>query len=100
MSVYGVHRLLKDPARPGFPRAPDLRSDHHASEFPLTDEERTALAAGEVGVLNRIGVHGYFLNTLARHRVSTLTPERDMERFRSRAAEQVRDDAIERLRNF
>ena len=84
MSVYGVHKLLKRIQRDAAFRE-RLASDIDAalSEYPLTFEERSALVAGEVGLLNRMGVHGYLLNTLARYQVFGITPHRYMERIRS-----------------
>jgi aromatic-ring opening dioxygenase LigAB LigA subunit len=90
MSVYGVHKLLKriqrDAAfRDQLQRAPDAA----LADYPLTDQERTALLAGEVGELNALGVHGYLLNTLARYSVFGITREQYMERIRqpTRAAD-------------
>lgn len=83
MSVYGVHKLLKR-----IRQDPDFRDrlaggDHSAlDEYPLTDEEHSALITGEVGTLNQLGVHGYMLNTLARYRLFGLTPDRYMDRIR------------------
>jgi hypothetical protein len=84
MSVYGVHKLLKRIQRDASFRD-ELATNPTAAlaEFPLTEQERKALLSGEVGALNRMGVHGYLLNTLARHRVFDITPERYMERIRA-----------------
>jgi Aromatic-ring-opening dioxygenase LigAB, LigA subunit len=84
MSVYGVHKLLKRIQRdPGFRELLSSDGPSALSEFALTDAERSALLAGEVGLLNRMGVHGYLLNTLARYQVFGITPERYMERIRT-----------------
>jgi hypothetical protein len=73
------HRIQRDGAfRELLPRDADTA----LAEFPLTSEERNALQMGEVGVLNRMGVHGYLLNTLARYQVFGITAERCMERIR------------------
>jgi hypothetical protein len=83
MSVYGVHKLLKRIQRDGtFRDQLSRETDNALAQFPLTSEEREALLAGEVGVLNRMGVHGYLLNTLARYQVFGITAERYMERIR------------------
>ena len=84
MSTYGVHKLLKRIQRDADFRE-RLAAEPTAAlgEFPLTDAERGALLAGEVGSLHRMGVHGYLLNTLARHRVFGLSAERYMERIRA-----------------
>jgi hypothetical protein len=84
MSVYGVHKLLKRIQRDASFRD-ELAANPAAAlaEFPLTEQERKSLMSGEVGALNRMGVHGYLLNTLARHHVFDITPERYMERIRA-----------------
>jgi hypothetical protein len=90
MSVYGVHKLLKRIQRDAaFRERLQHEPDAALAEFPLTDQERSALRAGEVGELNALGVHGYLLNTLARYSVFGITRERYMERIRqpSRAAD-------------
>ena len=84
MSVYGVHKLLKRIQRDAsFRERLATDADAALGEYPLTSEERAALLAGEVGVLNRMGVHGYLLNTLARYRAFGMTPERYIERIRA-----------------
>ncbi len=83
MSVYGVHKLLKRiRVDAEFRSLLAAEPEKALAEFPLTDEERTALLAGEVGVLNRMGVHGYLLNSLTRYGTFGLTPERYMEAIR------------------
>jgi len=84
MSVYGVHKLLKRIQRDSSFRE-RLAADASAAlaEYPLSVDERAALMAGEVGVLNRMGVHGYLLNALARYQAFGITPERYMERIRT-----------------
>jgi hypothetical protein len=86
MSVYGVHKLLKRIQRdPEFRDRLQRDAAAALAEFPLTDRERSALVAGEVGELNALGVHGYLLNTLARHSVFGITRERYIERIRQQA---------------
>jgi len=82
MSTYGVHKLLKRIQRDAefrerLRREPDVA----LGEFPLTDEECAALRGGEVGRLNRMGVHGYLLSQLARSGAFGITPERYMEQI-------------------
>ncbi len=84
MSVYGVHKLLKRIQRDASFRDELATNPTMAlGAFSLSEEERAALMSGEVGALNRMGVHGYLLNTLARYRVFDITPERYMERIRA-----------------
>jgi Aromatic-ring-opening dioxygenase LigAB, LigA subunit len=83
MSVYGVHKLLKRIRNDGAFRERLVSEPRSAlAEYPLTDAECSALLAGEVGALNRMGVHGYMLNTLARYQLFGLTPQRYMEAIR------------------
>jgi hypothetical protein len=84
MSVYGVHKLLRRIRYDaGFRERLVSEPKSALAEYPLTDDECAALLAGEVGALNRMGVHGYMLNTLARYQMFGLTPQRYMERIRS-----------------
>jgi aromatic-ring opening dioxygenase LigAB LigA subunit len=84
MSTYGVHKLLKRIQRDAtFREQLSRETDAALAQFPLTAEECDALLSGEVGVLNRMGVHGYLLNTLARYHVFGITPERYLDRIRS-----------------
>jgi hypothetical protein len=83
MSVYGVHKLLRRIRNDaGFRERLVSEPESALAEYPLTDEERSALLTGEVGALNRMGVHGYMLNTLTRYELFGLTPQRYMEAIR------------------
>ena len=70
MSVYSVHKiahlLQKDPAF-----RERMRQDPAATiaDFPLTDEERRAILAGDVGRLAELGAHGYLLGAFAMQQV-------------------------------
>jgi hypothetical protein len=49
MSVYGVHKLLKRIQRdPEFRDRLQREADVALAEYPLTDQERSALLAGEI----------------------------------------------------
>jgi hypothetical protein len=96
MSVYGVHKLLKRIQRDvAFRDRLQRECDAALADYPLTEQERSALLAGEVGELNALGVHGYLLNTLARHAVFGITRERYLARIRqpTRAANSPPDGA-------
>jgi hypothetical protein len=86
MSSYTVHKLIKC-----MQREPDLRErmqrdpEGALREYPLTDEERTALLAGDVGALHALGVHGYLLSRLVPFGVFGLTAQNYPERIRSHA---------------
>jgi hypothetical protein len=82
MSVYFVHKVAqlvrKDPEF-----RERLRGDPAAAlaSFRLTDEERRALLAGDVGRLAQMGAHGYLLGSLGQHKVLGLTPETYVQRI-------------------
>jgi len=82
MSVYGVHKLLKRTQRDEALRQA-LQDDPEAAlaSFSLTPAERSALLAGDVLGLNRMGVHGYLLQTLARYSLFGLSAERYIARM-------------------
>ncbi|HEY8694260.1 MAG TPA: hypothetical protein VIR57_16145 [Chloroflexota bacterium] len=82
MSVYSIHKIAhlvqKDPDFRDRMRAGPAEA---IEDFPLTDEERRLLLAGEVGKLERLGAHGYVLGALARHKVLDLDQEKYIERM-------------------
>ena len=67
VSVYGVHKLLHR-AQVDLDFRELLRADPASaiSDYPLTDEERTALLAGDVAALARAGVHTFLLSRIPR----------------------------------
>jgi len=59
MSLYYVQKLLYQLNRdPGVRKRFDARREDVLAEYPLTDEERTALLAGDIGLLYVMGVNG------------------------------------------
>jgi len=74
MSIYAVHKIAhqvrKDPTF-----CERMRQDPVAAigDFPLTDQERRAILAGDVGRLAELGVHGYLLGAFAQQQVVGLT---------------------------
>jgi hypothetical protein len=82
MSIYAVHKIAhlvqKDP---GFRER--MRQDPATAigEFPLSDEERAALLAGDVGRLAELGAHGYVLGALAQHQVVGLSMDTYTQRI-------------------
>jgi hypothetical protein len=90
MSVYAVHKLLKRAQRDETFRQA-LASDPAAAlaSCGLSDAERQALLAGDVLGLNRMGVHGYLLQTLARYRLFGLDAERYIERMHTETPAQA-----------
>lgn len=67
MSVYGVHKLLHR-AQVDVQLRAALRTDPAAAveRFALTEEERSALLAGDVAALAREGVHTFLLSRIPR----------------------------------
>ena len=67
MSVYAVHKLLHR-AQVDLDFRERLRADPAAAiaDLPLTDDERSALLAGDVATLARAGVHTFLLSRIPR----------------------------------
>ena len=83
MSIYSVHKACWLAHHdPGFRER--MRQDPAAAlvDFRLTDEERKALLAGDVGTLALLGAHGYMLGLLQRHRLLGLNRDVYVERMR------------------
>jgi hypothetical protein len=84
MSVYAIneicYRALHD-----IPFREALKRDPAAAIAPLrlTDEERTALLAGDVARLYEWGVHPFLMGHLTRHELFGLTVETYSERIRA-----------------
>jgi Aromatic-ring-opening dioxygenase LigAB, LigA subunit len=82
MSIYAVHKvaqlLRKDPAF-----TERMRVDPAAAiaEFALTDEERRAILAGDVGRLAELGAHGYLLGAFAQRQVVGVTMANYVQRI-------------------
>jgi hypothetical protein len=58
------------------------------AEIKLTDEERTAVLAGDVGKLYVMGCHGFLMNTLARQGLLGVNRENYLQRVRAAVATQ------------
>jgi len=76
MSVYSIHKIAQLVRKDAEFRE-RLRADPVATVdgFRLTEEERRALLAGDVGRLAQMGAHGYLLSGLGQHKLLGLTPE-------------------------
>jgi hypothetical protein len=86
MSTYAVHKLIKRIQRePGFREQLQRDPEPALQESLLTEEERTALLAGDVGALHALGVHGYLLSRLVPYGLFGLTAQNYPERIRSRS---------------
>jgi hypothetical protein len=84
MSVYAINEVCyKTVHDPDFRER--LRADPGAAlaPFDLTEAERTALLAGEVGTLYRMGAHSFLLGHLNRYQLLGLTVPVYNERMRA-----------------
>jgi len=74
MSIYFVHKIAQLVAKDSTFRDRMKRDPKEAiADFRLTDEERSALLAGDVGRLAQMGAHGYLLGHFARNEVLGLS---------------------------
>ena len=74
VSIYFVHKIAQLVAKDSAFRERMKREPAAAiAGFKLTDEERRALLAGDVGRLAQLGAHGYLLGHLARNEVLGLS---------------------------
>jgi hypothetical protein len=86
MSVYNVNYLCRELLRDrGFRAA--MKADPAAAlkAYDLTDAERSALLAGEVGKLYELGANGFLLGYLCRFEVCGLNLETYNSRIRAAA---------------
>jgi hypothetical protein len=84
MTVYAVDRICRDVLRDkNFREA--MRADPHAAlaARDLTEEERSALLAGDVARLHRLGANDFLMGYLARFEVLGLNIKTFAERIRT-----------------
>jgi Aromatic-ring-opening dioxygenase LigAB, LigA subunit len=84
MSIFAVNYLCREVLRDHAFRAA-MKADPGKALAPLdlTDEERKALVAGDVGALYRMGVNGFLMGYLARYEVCGLNVEVYNQRMRA-----------------
>jgi len=84
MSVFAVNYLCREVLRDHAFRAA-IKADPEKALAPLdlTNEERRALIAGDVGALYRMGVNGFLMGYLARFEVCGLNVANYNERMRA-----------------
>ena len=84
MSVFAVNYLCREVLRDHAFRAA-IKADPEKALAPLdlTNEERRALIAGDVGALYRMGVNGFLMGYLARFEVCGLNVATYNERMRA-----------------
>ena len=90
MSIFNVNYLCREVLRDHAFRAA-MKADPAKALAPLdlTDAERSALIAGDVGTLYRMGVNGFLMGYLARFESCGLNPEIYNQRMRAVKVDEV-----------
>jgi hypothetical protein len=82
MSIFAVNHLCREVLRdPIFRAAMQSAPVKALAPLDLTDNERSALLAGDVGTLYRMGVNAFLMNYLARFEVCGLNGQLYNERM-------------------
>jgi hypothetical protein len=90
MSVFAVDYLCREVLRDRAFRAAMKADPAKAlASLDLTDAERSALIAGDVGALFRMGVNGFLMGYLARFEVCGLNVQNYNERMRAVKVDEV-----------
>ena len=90
MTVFAVNYLCREVLRDRAFRAAMKADPAKAlAGLDLTEEERRALIAGDVGALYRIGVNGFLMGYLARFEVWGLNVEIYNERMRAVKVDEI-----------
>jgi len=90
MSVFAVDYLCREVLRDHAFRAAMKADPAKAlASLDLTDAERSALIAGDVGALFRMGVNGFLMGYLARFEVCGLNVQNYNERMRAVNVDEV-----------
>jgi hypothetical protein len=90
MSIFAVNHLCREVLRDHAFRAAMKADPAKAlAGLDLTDEERRALVAGDVGALYRMGVNGFLMGYLARFEVCGLNVEIYNERMRAVKVDEI-----------
>jgi hypothetical protein len=90
MSIFSVNHLCREVLRDHAFRAA-MKADPAKALAPLdlTGEERTALLAGDVGKLYRMGANAFLMNYLPRYEVLGLTVANYNERMRAVQVDEI-----------
>jgi hypothetical protein len=90
MSVFAVNYLCREVLRDHSFRAA-MKADPAKALAPLdlTEPERSALIAGDVGGLFRMGVNGFLMGYLARFEVCGLNVQNYNERMRAVKVDEI-----------
>jgi hypothetical protein len=90
MSIFDVNYLCREILRDHAFRAA-MKADPAKALVPLdlTEAEREALLAGDVGALYRMGVNGFLMGYLARFEVCGLNVQNYNERMRAVKVDEI-----------
>ena len=90
MTTFAVNHLCREVLRDHAFRAA-MKADPAKALAPLdlTDEERRALVAGDVGTLYRLGANGFLMGYLARFEVCGLNVEIYNQRMRAVPVDEI-----------
>ncbi len=84
MSLYAVNRVCRDVLRDtAFRNAMKADPSTALADRDLTDAERSALIAGDVAQLHRLGANDFLMGYLARFEIAGLNTAIYAERIRS-----------------
>jgi hypothetical protein len=90
MSVFAVNYLCREVLRDhAFRTAMKADPAKALAPLDLTDDERRALIAGDVGTLFRMGVNGFLMGYLARFEVCGLNVQSYNERMRAVKVDEI-----------
>ena len=90
MSIFAVNHLCREVLRDHIFRAAMQSAPVKAlAPLDLTDDERRALLAGDVGTLYRMGVNSFLMNYLARFEVCGLNGQIYNERMRAVRVDEI-----------
>jgi hypothetical protein len=90
MSIFAVNYLCREVLRDhGFRAAMKADPAKALALLDLTDEERRALVAGDVGTLFRMGANGFLMGYLARFEVCGLNVQVYNERMRAVKVDEI-----------
>jgi hypothetical protein len=84
VSIFAVNHLCREVLRDhGFRAAMKADPAKALAPLDLSDDERRALLAGDVGTLYRMGANAFLMNYLGRFEVCGLNVEKYNERMRA-----------------
>jgi hypothetical protein len=90
MSIFAVNYLCREVLRDhAFRAAMKADPENALAPLDLTNEERRALIAGDVGTLFRMGVNAFLMGYLARFEICGLNVETFNQRMRAVKVDEI-----------